>query len=678
MNLFSRKPIAQLLAEGENPSGLKRALGSGDLIMLAIGAVIGAGIFGSIGSAAAGQTDAAGHVIRLGAGPALVLSFLLLGAACGLAGLCYAELASMIPQAGSAYAYTYATLGEFVAWIIGWDLILEYAVGNVAVAISWGDYFKSLFNGWVTFPPWLTTGYRTALLSSDPNVHGLIASAPHVGPVPIRINVPAFSIVMFITWLLLLGVRESTRANNIMVAVKLIVLALFIVMGLQHINTANYHPSRGTGGRERRVTRFNARARVLTGLALTAGLVTYGVDIPAATASTSTVRITLGGGTDFTDAVIYYADNLLRSEGITVQLSNLADPASALQSVVAGSSDIYLGDPVESAIAVANAGANLKYIATIAQTTDYVILALPKITMSNVSGATMGSAGPGTAGTTIALAAFKKLGIDPTTIKTVTVGGTSARVTAILAGQVDLAAAHAASAVSAVETGKVKILLNAGAVMGQYLQQGLTVNGSFLRDNRALVQSVVNAYLTANRWASTNGPGFIKVANDNKLTGKLTDAQELAAWQQLQSSNFYAVDGAVDQDSINPTFAYSYASGGSLTPATTPAYLKWVDPSFVGKYLLANGFNEAKVVVSQIAGTAVRGKAVRIRALGAFFYGKPLVTSNATGTIVRVVKVQDGALDLTMTTPAKTAMGAYLLTFRFAQGQVVKFEYKVG
>ena len=242
MSLFSRKPIAQLLAEGENPSGLRRALGAGDLIMLAIGAVIGAGIFGSIGSAAAGQTDAAGHVIRLGAGPALVLSFLLLGAACALAGLCYAELASMIPQAGSAYAYTYATLGEFVAWIIGWDLILEYAVGNVAVAISWGDYFKSLFNGWMNFPSWLTTGYRTALLSSDPQVHGLIASAPHIGPVPILINVPAFAIVMFITWLLLLGVRESTRANNVMVAVKLLVLALFIVMGLQHINTANYHP----------------------------------------------------------------------------------------------------------------------------------------------------------------------------------------------------------------------------------------------------------------------------------------------------------------------------------------------------------------------------------------------------------------------------------------------------
>ena len=145
--------------------------------MLAIGAVIGAGIFGSIGSAAAGQIGPNGEIIRVGAGPALVLSFLLLGACCALAGLCYAELASMIPQAGSAYAYSYATLGEFVAWIIGWDLILEYAVGNVAVAISWGDYFKSLRRRLDhRCPMWLTTGYRTALLSSDPKVHGLLAS----------------------------------------------------------------------------------------------------------------------------------------------------------------------------------------------------------------------------------------------------------------------------------------------------------------------------------------------------------------------------------------------------------------------------------------------------------------------------------------------------------------------
>src|SRR5919198_2897647 len=247
--LFARKPIAELLVEGESPYALKRALGAGDLVMLGIGAVIGAGIFGAIGTAAAGQYDAAGHLVRSGAGPALVFSFLLLGVACALAGLCYAELAAMIPQAGSAYAYSYATLGELVAWIIGWDLILEYAVGNVAVAISWGDYFKTLTNGVFGLPEWLTTGYRTALLSSDAHVHGLLQTAPRIAGIPILVNISAFAIVMLITWLLLLGVRESARANNVMVIIKLLALGLFVAVGLAHINSSNYHPFAPNGFR---------------------------------------------------------------------------------------------------------------------------------------------------------------------------------------------------------------------------------------------------------------------------------------------------------------------------------------------------------------------------------------------------------------------------------------------
>ena len=241
--LFQRKPIAALISDTEGSAGLKGTLHAGDLIMLAIGAVIGAGIFGAIGTAAAGQIGPNGEVIRAGAGPALVFSFLLLGGACALAGLCYAELASMIPQAGSAYAYSYATLGELVAWIIGWDLILEYAVGNVAVAISWGDYFNTLMSGLgVQFPVWLTTGYRTALLSPDVRVHGLLTAAPHVAGIPILINVPAFAIVMLITWLLLRGARESATANNIMVVIKLLALSLFVAVGVTHLKAANLHP----------------------------------------------------------------------------------------------------------------------------------------------------------------------------------------------------------------------------------------------------------------------------------------------------------------------------------------------------------------------------------------------------------------------------------------------------
>ncbi len=244
MSLFRRKPIADLVVdETDHTRSLKRVLGAGDLIMLAIGAVIGAGIFGAIGTAAAGQIGPHGEVVRYGAGPALVFSFLLLGGACALAALCYAELASMIPQAGSAYAYTYATLGEAVAWIIGWDLILEYAVGNVAVAISWGDYFTTLTRGiGLEFPAWLTTGYRTALLSSNPDVHSLLQTAPNLAGMPIIVNLPAFGIVALVTWLLLRGAKESTRANNVMVVIKLAALGLFIAVGLSSLNGDYYTP----------------------------------------------------------------------------------------------------------------------------------------------------------------------------------------------------------------------------------------------------------------------------------------------------------------------------------------------------------------------------------------------------------------------------------------------------
>lgn len=249
--LFARKSVDQLTAGLDDPQrSLRRELGVKDLILLSIGAVIGAGIFSSIGTAAAGETLADGTVVRYGAGPALVMSFLLLGAVCALAALCYAELASMIPQAGSAYAYSYATLGELLAWIIGWDLILEYAVGNVAVAIAWGGYFTSLVSGFgIEFPAWLTHGYRDVAHSADPAIRGLLESAPHIGSMPILVNVPAFAIVMLVTWLLVIGVKESARANAVMVAIKLAVLALFVIVGAMHVNPENYKPFAPNGFR---------------------------------------------------------------------------------------------------------------------------------------------------------------------------------------------------------------------------------------------------------------------------------------------------------------------------------------------------------------------------------------------------------------------------------------------
>ena len=245
MSLFARKPIT-----AERDRGLVRVLGVGDLIMLSIGAVIGAGIFASLGTAAAGDIAADGTVIRAGAGPALIISFILLGVVCGLAALCYAELASMIPTSGSAYAYTYATLGELVAWIIGWALILEYAIGNIAVAIAWSGYLDSLLSGFgIHLPAWLNHGYLQVSMSTVPELHGLLASAPHLFGVPILVNLPAAAIVGLVTVLLCVGVKESVRANTIMVVIKLLVLTLFVGVGVIHINPANYHPFAPNGFR---------------------------------------------------------------------------------------------------------------------------------------------------------------------------------------------------------------------------------------------------------------------------------------------------------------------------------------------------------------------------------------------------------------------------------------------
>ena len=238
--LFRTKSVEQSIRDTDEPdSKLRKDLTARDLTVFGVAVVIGAGIF-----TLTAQT--AGNM----AGPAVSVAFAIAAITCGLTALCYAEFASTVPVAGSAYTYAYATFGELVAWIIGWDLILEYAVGNVAVAISWGDYFNTLLRGFgLTLPVWLTTGYRTALLSADPAIHGLLDTAPHIAGIPIVVHVPAFAIVMLITALLLQGAKESVTANNIMVVIKLLALGLFIAVGITHINTANLHPFAPNGFR---------------------------------------------------------------------------------------------------------------------------------------------------------------------------------------------------------------------------------------------------------------------------------------------------------------------------------------------------------------------------------------------------------------------------------------------
>jgi APA family basic amino acid/polyamine antiporter len=247
--LFRTKSVADIQATldaSEHGGGLKRSLNAFDLTMLGIGAVIGAGIFSAIGTAAVGEVAADGTVTRYGAGPALVLSFVLLGAVCAMAGLCYAELTSMIPIAGSAYTYAYATLGELVAWIIGWDLILEYAVGNAAVAIAWSDYLTSFLRVFgIHFPLWLGTSYRDVMATAPER----LAELPVLFGHHVAINVPGIVIVGLITWVLVIGIKESANLNNAMVVLKLAVLALFVGVGFFYIEPRNWHPFAPNGWR---------------------------------------------------------------------------------------------------------------------------------------------------------------------------------------------------------------------------------------------------------------------------------------------------------------------------------------------------------------------------------------------------------------------------------------------
>ena len=233
LGIFSTKKLDDILRDSEEPGQtLRRALGPVQITLLGIGAIIGAGIFATIGTAAAGD------VHRLGAGPGLMLSFVLAAVVCAFVALCYAEIAAMVPISGSAYTYSYATLGELIAWIIGWDLIIEYAVGNVAVAISWANYFKTLMRqAGIIVPDWLSIDFQTAH-----KIPGLIENAPHIFGIPIVFNLLAFAIVAFITIILLIGIRESAWFNAGMVMIKLVVLTFFIIVSWKAVHSPNWHP----------------------------------------------------------------------------------------------------------------------------------------------------------------------------------------------------------------------------------------------------------------------------------------------------------------------------------------------------------------------------------------------------------------------------------------------------
>ena len=213
MSLMRKKNVQDMLEFSKTTQALKKELGVFDLTMLGIGAIIGTGIFVLTGTGA------------LIAGPGLMLSFVIGALACGFAALCYAEFASMLPISGSTYTYAYATLGELIAWIIGWDLLLEYLLASATVTVGWSGYFQNLIGSFgITLPDMLSGAY-----GARPGVHSLF-------------NLPAFLIAMAITALLAFGIKESKRVNNIMVAIKVSVVLLFIALGVWHVKPVNWHP----------------------------------------------------------------------------------------------------------------------------------------------------------------------------------------------------------------------------------------------------------------------------------------------------------------------------------------------------------------------------------------------------------------------------------------------------
>lgn len=213
MSIFRTKNLDAMLAASAKPGGLKKVLGPTDLILLGIGAIVGTGIFVLTGTGA------------VTAGPALTLSFAIAALACCFAALCYAEFASTVPVAGSIYTYSYATLGEFVAWMIGWDLLLEYGLATSTVAVGWSGYFQSLISGFGLVLP----DALTAAPGARPGVETLF-------------NLPAFLIMIALTGMLSLGMRESARVNNVMVIIKTGVVLLFIAVGVGHVRPENWEP----------------------------------------------------------------------------------------------------------------------------------------------------------------------------------------------------------------------------------------------------------------------------------------------------------------------------------------------------------------------------------------------------------------------------------------------------
>ena len=322
-------------------------------------------------------------------------------------------------------------------------------------------------------------------------------------------------------------------------------------------------------------------------------LLSFSVSALAANSSTrgraaanTNLTIVEAGSTDFSSVDVPYWVKQLKKNGITAHFTEVADASTGLRTVIAGQADLFIGSLPTALLAIKNGGASIKVIAVNDQASDYVLASTKSVSLSNLSGQTLAIDTPGSAGQVAAQLAFRKVGISASSVHYVTVGSTSARETALLAGQVDIAPLHYPDALTAVATGKAKILLNAAQKIGPYLQSGLIASSKLL-GKPSLAQTVVDDFLNAERWASTDKAGYISYAKSQNLLGGLTPAQASSTWDFYHSIKFFAANGGVCQSYIS-SFLTLNESIGQLNGGSIPKQSKWLDSAFVQNYLIAH------------------------------------------------------------------------------------------
>lgn len=313
---------------------------------------------------------------------------------------------------------------------------------------------------------------------------------------------------------------------------------------------------------------------------------TRGTTLTAAPQTTKTtkaaINIVAAGGADFSSADVPYWVELLKKRGLDVSFQFVPDASSALRTVIAGQADYFVGSLPTAILAVVNGGAKIKLIAANNQSDDYILLGKPGITLQNIAGKTLAIDTPGSAGHLSAVIGLQKSGVDPDSVRLVNIGGSNARLTAILAGRVDLAPLHYPQALIALETDKVIQVLNAGKLMGPYLQSGLWASDSAVA-KKAQTQRIVTDFIVAQRWAASNKFKYIDFATKEGMARGLTGPQKAKVWDYYKDANFFGINGGICNKILGATLQLNWKLGS--LPRNLPGRERWINDTFVKSFL---------------------------------------------------------------------------------------------